>query len=378
MEVLQDMGAFYQEAFGAEDCSSSAMKRAVDKWFALYYGTESSAGLDHCLRLPYTVVRKLLRGVFAEYAAKGGDSRTQAVLDALPYGEAMELALIGGECYLKPVYQGRWQWRTVPRGSILVFARDHHGEPIDVGLTEKSALGRQHFTLLERRSLDEKGLLTVTNRLFRSGSAQSLGREVPLKLHPAYAGLPQRYVYPVALGSVGLVRVKTPMLNCVDGSREGVSVYAAAVELMEAIAENEAQLKGEFRKGQSRLVVSRDLLDRGQLNDDLFVALDESPDAVGITIFSPELRQRAYLERQQAYLRAVENVIGLKRGLLSEVEAVDRTATEITSSEGEYMTTLMELRRMWEQAASRAVGLCAALEQIRAGEVSFQWGDGVL
>lgn len=378
LEVLQDTGGFYQEAFGAADCGSSAMKKAIAQWFALYYGTDRTPGRDHGLRLPYTVVRKLVRGIFAEYAPRSGDSRTQAILQSLPAREAMELALIGGECYLKPVFQGTWQWRTVPRGSILVFDRDFTGMPTDVGLTEKSRLGRQHFTLLERRTLDAQGQLTVTNRLFRSASDAQLGREVRLKAHPAYENLPERYVCPLELGSVGLVRLRMPMANCVDGSPEGVSVYAAAVPLLDAIAENEFQLKGEFRKGQSRLVVSRDLLDRGQLADDLFVALDEAPEQVGITVFAPELRQRAYLERQQAYLRMMENIIGLKRGLLSEVEAADRTATEITSSEGEYMTTLLELRRAWDQAAREAVALWAAMEQTSPGSVDIQWGDGIV
>ena len=370
MELLQDIG--FSQAFGAEDCSSSAMKRAVAKWFSLYYG--DGDGGDHCLRLPYTIVRKLARAVFSEYSpqSQGG------ILEAIPAREALESALIGGESYLKPVYENGWQWRTVNRSDIRIFARDPMGEPVDVGLTERSSVGRQHFTLLERRALDEKGILTITNRLFRSASAFSLGREVPLGAHPGYRDLPARYTYPYAMGSVGLVRVKTPMTNCVDGSREGVSVYAAAVALIDAIAENEEQLRGEFRKGQSRLVVSRDMLSRGQLRDDIFVGLDESPDTVGITVFSPALREQSYLNRQQAYLRAVENVIGLKRGLLSQVEAVDRTATEITSSEGEYMTTVMELQRMWEGVCRRAMVLCASLSGMAAGEHSVSWGDGIV
>ena len=65
------------------------------------------------------------------------------------------------------------------------------------------------------------------------------------------------------------------------------------------------------------------------MKDSLFVALDESPDALGITVFSPELREQSYLNRQQAYLRALENTVGLKRGILSQVEAVDRTAAVV-------------------------------------------------
>lgn len=342
------------------------MKRAVGSWFDLYYDRSALT------QLPYTIVRKLVCSVFAEYEASG------AALQTLPARSALELALIGGECFLKPVHlEGRWQWRVIPRGSILVFGRDWHGEPTDVGLMEKTLHGRFYYTLLERRRVSAKGLLTVTNRLFRSASRNELGREVSLSQQPLYEGLPQRYTYPQSLGGVGLVRLRLPMANCIDGSREGVSIFATAMPLISAVEENEKLLQEEFRRGQSRLVVSRDLLRDGRLQDDLFVGLDESPDTMGITLFSPELRTQSFLERQQSYLKLLENVIGLKRGLLSQVEAVDRTATEVTSSEGEYLTLILELRRCFEAAAVKCAALVGALDGT-AQEAAIQWGDNVV
>jgi len=359
MELLQDSGGLYAEAFGASDGSSPKMKRGILQWLGLYYGQEQK------LQIPYTIVRKLTSGVFCEYDAPG--------LSCLPEREALELALICGESFLKPVPGG---WKPVSRGSILIFQRDMWGEPTDVGLMEKTQVGRHKFTLLERRTLALDGTLTIENRLFRS-QGSGLGREVSLKSVPAYRELPGRYVYPMPMDSVGLVRLKMPMTNCIDGSCEGVSVYAPAANLIAALEENEQQLCGEFRNGQSRLVVSRDLLDAGQLKDTVFVALDESPETVGITVFSPELRQKSYLERQQAYLRSVENIIGLRRGLLSQVEEVDRTATEITCSEGDYMATLTALRQVWQQAAQKASHL---QEQLTGSgfDTTISWGDGVL
>ena len=370
MDFLQDLRG-YRGAFGASDGASDKMKQAIGSWFAGYYDTG-------CLALPYTIVRKLTRGILAEYETACDDPQLAAVLASLPAREALQLALVGGECYLKPILGDVPRWQVVARPDIWVFRRDIHGEPVDVGMAEESVLGNWHYTLLERRTVDGAGNLTICNRLFRSASRGALGREVSLKAHPMYADLPARYVFPQKLEGVGLVRLRTPMINCVDGSGEGVSIYAAAMELIRAAEENETQLQQEFRNGQSRLVVSRDLLDRGQLKSDLFVALDDSPDAVGITVFAPQLREQSYLNRQQSYLRAVENVIGLKRGLLSQVEAVDRTATEITSSEGEYMVTLQELRLMWEQTAREAVALWSALTGMQAAPVEIRWGDGVV
>ena len=152
MELLQDIGHRYQDAFGAEDGSSLAMRRGILRWLGLYFGDR-----EDLLRLPYTIVRKLSRAALCEYEAQGFARK-------LPAREALELAMMGGECYLRPGDKG---WQAVSRGSILVFGRDPQGEPTDVGLIEKSQLGRQFFTLLERRTLD-KGLVTVRHRLFRA------------------------------------------------------------------------------------------------------------------------------------------------------------------------------------------------------------------
>lgn len=354
-----DLERLVIRTLGYGECGSGAMRTAVREWYRLYFEQAGREGYEPCLRLPYTIVRKLVSAVFAEYGGFGE-------LDGLER-EAVSHALIGGECYLKPLEKG---WAVVPRTNLLVLGRDAAGEPVEAVLAEKSVYGGKEYLLMERR-LRCAGSLEVENRLFRED------RQVKLSEHPAYGALQERFFYP-GVDSVGLVRVKTPMANCIDGSREGVSVYAPAVGLIHRIAENEGQLVEEFRNGQSRLVVSRDMLRGGQLVDSTFIALDEDPDRVGITVFSPELREQSYLARQQAYLRAVENVVGLKRGLLSQVEAVDRTATEITSSEGDFAATIRDFQKMWEDAAVRAAALRASLEGKEAEQVRIEWGDGVM
>ena len=80
-------------------------------------------------------------------------------------------------------------------------------------------------------------MLTIENRLFRSSDERSLGTQVVLSEHPGYAGLQEQYRFEVPLDGIGLVRMKTPMLNCVDGSLDGVSVYAAVTGLIRNIDE---------------------------------------------------------------------------------------------------------------------------------------------
>lgn len=381
----------YEEAFGAGDQTTRQMRNAISQWFQLYYGTQTKG--DPCQRLAYTIVNKLVRTIFGEYQVSAEHPALRAMLMELNEAsrQAVEMSLVGGECYLKPCLgEAGISFALIPRTNVLVFGRDAGGRITDMGTVEQSVRGKFYYTLLERRSVDEQGYLTIQNKLFRSGNSQSIGMQVNLTEHPAYEQLPEQYRYETPIGSVGLVQIRTPMLNCVDGSADGVSVYAAAVELIARIDENEEQFRGEFTRGQSRIIASRDLLKddgSGSLNltDHLFVGLDEDPEQVGITVFSPQLRHTSYLERKKEYLRNVESMIGLKRGMLSDTNLDNRTATEISASAGDFNLTIIDFQRMWEKAVRDAVALCRVLAGIygvdmpaEPGNVNIDWGNGVL
>lgn len=385
----------YEDAFQAKDCTSQAMRDAIKEWSRLYYQREPTEDSDPCKRIAYVVVNKLTKTVFGEYAATSTNEFAQAVLDAAGTvkQKAMQQALIGGEAWLKPLPgPGGFTFSVVRREDTLIFGRDGQGAPTDIGAAEYAVEGRNWYTLLERRTVDARGLLTIRNILYRSEMPDTLGQRVPLATLARYETLPDEYTYREPLGGIGLVRLKTPMENCVDGSKDGVSVYAPAVGLIRNIDRNEALLNGEFDRGQSRIIASSDLLRKGRdgrrrLQDKLFVGIDDDPEAVGLTIFSPALREQSFLARNQSYLRAAESIIGLKRGLLSEVETEERTATEITSSAGDYNLTIINFQRMWEEAVRETVRLCGVLGRMyhvpgahepTEDAVSVDWGNGIL
>lgn len=382
----------YEEAFGAADQTTGAMRKAIGQWFALYYGKTDDKS-DPCQRVAYTVVSKLVRTVFGEYQVTSDEPFVGEILKKLNdvARQAVELSLVGGECYVKPCLgKTGFFFTLIPRNNVLIFGRDASGKVTDMGTVERSVQGKYYYTLLERRRVDADGFLTIENKLFRSQNRENLGSQVSLSECSRYKQLFSGYRYEKPVHSVGLVQVKCPILNCVDGSADGVSVYAPAVGLIANIDENEAQLRGEFNRGQSRIIASRDMLKTDALGnklleDTLFVGLDEDPEQVGITVFSPQLRHQSYLERKQEYLRNVESVVGLKRGMLSDANVDDRTATEISSSAGDYNLTVMDFQRMWEQAVCQAVQLCCTLAELyRIGQkpenpsFSIDWGNGIL
>ena len=378
----------YEEAFGCYDVTSKQMRQAIGDWYKLYYGQRQSAEAEPCQRIAYTVVSKLVRAVFGEYKVSSTREAVRKVLDRVneQAKSAMELAMVGGSCFIKPCPgPDGFSFALIGRANVLIFGRDEQGRITDLGTVERSIQGKYYYTLLERRQVDEKGYLTITNKLFRSLNAQSLGVQISLEEYP-HGVLAEYYRYEEPVWSVGLAELKMPMLNCVDGSADGISIYGPAVELISLVDENEAQLRGEFQRGQSRVFASADLLKGDQgLQDHLFVGLDDDPESVGITVFSPQLRYQAYLERKQEYLRNVESIVGLKRGMLSDANAEERTATEITSSAGDFNLTVIDLQRAWEKTLNQLMGLCAWLGRVYGlgnvpehGQFSIDWGNGVL
>lgn len=378
----------YEKTFGVWDRTTTTMRKAIDRWFSMYYDATEDKTADTCQRIPYTVVNKLVKAVFGEYQASSGTPFGQAVLRSLDEKKrlALQLALVGGACYIKPCPAAAGiSFTLVPRNQALIFGRDGDGNITDMGLVEKQIQDNYYYTLLERRRVDVGGFLTISYRLFRSRDGQSLGTEIPLKNAPAYAHLAERYCFEKPIGSIGLVEMKLPILNCVDGSYDGVSVYAAAEGLIHNINRNEAQMNGEFSRGESRIIASKDLLDGAMgLQDHLFVGLDEDPERVGLTIFSPALREKSYLERKQEYLRNVESIIGLKRGMLADANELDRTATEISSSTAEFSLTVLEFQVMWQQTLEKVLALCEILAELyglpacHIGEIAVDWGNGTL
>jgi A118 family predicted phage portal protein len=372
------------------------MQDAVSLWFSLYFDRPATPESDPCQRIAYTIVSKLTKACFSEYVASSDDDFEQVIIDALDHVRqtAMQCLQVGGEAWLKP-YPTRdgIGMSVIRRDNALVFGRDANGVPCDVGTIEQTDESGHTYSLLERRTVDGDGLLTITNRLYRSDNRYSLGSPVPLSTLPQYEGLEPTYTYPAPLGGIGLVYLRMPTENTVDGSPDGVSVYAPAVGLIRNIDHNEALLNIEFDNGRSRVFVSDDLTQRDErtgrrtFDASLFHYIDGDPDEHAPLIFSPALREQSFLARKTEYLRAVENVIGLKRGTLSQVEAVERTATEITSSEGEYALTITDLQNVWTRALLDALTLCGRIgtlygvpgaHEIADPTPAIDYGNGVL
>ncbi|MEG1752729.1 MAG: hypothetical protein RR234_02340, partial [Christensenella sp.] len=219
--------------FGQNDITTPEMKVAIKEWFALYFEHAITKTANPCQRLPYTIVNKLCKTVFSEYNSSifgvqksvknAWQDKNRSALDTIKK-DILQWTLIGGGCLIKPIPSSNdFSFKCIRRDHYLVFARNEKGQITSIGTAEVITNGGYIYTLLERRTLDERGYLTIENKLFESKSLYELGRAVKLENISAFAHLLPVVTYAKPFNSIGFVEVKTPMANCVDGSPDGIS-----------------------------------------------------------------------------------------------------------------------------------------------------------
>ena len=57
----------------------------------------------------------------------------------------------------------------------------------------------------------------------------------------------------------------------------------------------------------------------------------------------------------------IENQIGLKRGMLSDAQEVEKTAFEVASTAGDYNLSLLDLQQVWFDGVREYLTLCDTL-----------------
>ena len=396
------------ECFGQPDVTSQEMRDAINAWRDTYLKREGDKASDPCMRMAYVIAHKLQKGVFAEYSsdildkektAKGKwMDRNLSQLDLIR-DSILQWMLIGGECWVKPVPRPGPDGSTifapllVHRTDAVILAREPDGRVTSIVTAEHTARGSQYYTLLERRTVDANGYLTIENKLYASFDRGTLGIRTALSKLDRYAQLPDLYTYPVPVGGVGMTPLRVPLANCVDGSMDAISIYEPAMGLIRNIDQNEKQLNDEFELARHRLIAPAEMLKTGRdgrrtLDDSVFVALKDIHSDLAPTAFTPQLRDEPYERREQKYLRAIENQIGLKRGMLSDAQEVEKTAFEVASTAGDYNLSLLDLQQVWFDGVREYLTLCDTLGKMyrycdqSAWDVTEQlaitWGNGVL
>lgn len=141
---------------------------------------------------------------------------------------------------------------------------------------------------------------------------------------------------------------KMPLANNKDStSNLGVSVYSKAVDTIKEVDRQYNKILWEYDGTELAIDVALDMIKNDELPQGkkrIFRKLDtENEDFYNV--FNPDIRDESLYNGINKLLQSVEFKVGLAYGTLSDVQTVEKTATEIISSKQRSYSTVADIQK---------------------------------
>ena len=335
-----------KELFGQDIAISQEMITAIEKWGSMYRG--QAPWVDEqvdSLQIEQGICREFanvcLNEMESSISIEPLDKIYQSAVRDL--NENLQSGLALGSFCIKPLGEDKVEYIMQERFIPLKF--DARGRLTRVAFVDvKKVADYDYFIRFEVHTWEKTKVLNIQNLAYRSGDLVSIGRSVPLNMVPEWAELPDNISYAgVEHPDFGYYR--NPIKNEVDGSPCGVSVYHSAIKLIEKTDIQFGRLDWEFESGERVVHVDvtamqpspalgpdgKTRYEMPKLNKRLYRGLNLTGGSNGEELYkeySPELRDQNIINGLNSYLRRVEFNVCLSYGDLSDVNDVDKTATE--------------------------------------------------
>lgn len=239
-----------------------------------------------------------------------------------------------------------------------------------------------YYTLLEFHEWQD-GNYVITNELYRSDSADSVGVQVPLSSIEEYADTQETATL------TGLVKplfafFKTPGANNkMLESPLGLGLIDNAKSTVDAINRTHDEFIWDVRSGKRRMVVPKSWLKRPNANsrrrdtethppmfdpdETVYQAMYGDDSDIGFHDMSVAIRVEQYSSTMEFFLHEFENEIGLSQGTFTQSVSGIQTATEVVSNNSMTYQTRSSYLTIVEKTIAQLVD--AILELAQCGEL---------
>lgn len=392
----------------AADYTYSSMANAIEKWLAMYYDNPSwiKKTHNHSLNIPASIAAEFARLVMVEFdveisgSPKADFLNTQFKRLAANLQINLEKGLSVGGIVFKPY---------VSSGIILTdcviqdeFIPIEFFDDICVGAVfiNKITKGDRYYWQLEKQRYD---FATKTHasesRFFVSTAPDKLGKEIEASEYPLPV-MKEFTIYNCDMPLFAFWRV--PLANTVEkDSPLGISVYARAVRNIKEADKQWDRFLWEFEGGELAVDASDFALRQAPVQDSegnnvkqempktkdrLFRRINarKQDNSAFYQVFAPTLRDNSYANGLNRILRAIEWIVGLAYGTLSDPQNVDKTAEEIKASKQRSYTFVSNMQRSLQTALEHYIyaldKYATVCNLTPAGDyhIKWNWGDGVL
>lgn len=289
---------------------------------------------------------------------------------------------------------GKLRIKFIYPGDFLIRNYDLSGEILDVSFFTILQKGYDYFVLEERQTFDDtRRELKITNTAYKNSQFparfkwNNLSQIINLTDVAEWKDILPEITFKGVNGTL-VGYYKPAMANNTDiysfyGACPLVRA-AAAIRRADIVYNN---LDWEIEKTAARLFADRRLL-LGEPEippefGEYFIKLLGAESKNLFEIFSPDIRDRSYLNVFNTHLRQIENIVGLAHGTLSLNETITRTATEIAFSRQRTYATAVDNQKSLEYCVRRlayavSVWLAPTARIQDDLELSFDFDDSIV
>lgn len=333
----------FKNILGKDVALTQAMIDAINDWKNMLSGKA-----DWCES--YVESLRLEEGICREFADAALVEMEMQILNneqldktlkkaAVDLNKKMQNGLALGSLVLRPLGPDKFEYITADK--MIPISFDDDGKPNDIAFLSVKRVGENNYYFRLERHYFTNGNLTIENNCYHSQSRSDIGQRCELENVPEWANIqPGPIIYP-GMTQMDFGYYQNPVENKIDESGCGVSIYESAIGLIRKADRQAARLDWEYESGERAIHVDERALKHSKgktylpkLSNRLYrgLNLDDGKDKELFKEYSPQMRDEAYKRGLEECKREIEFHVGLAYGDLSDVQNVEKTATEVLTS----------------------------------------------
>ncbi|MFR8618080.1 MAG: phage capsid protein [Anaerostipes hadrus] len=333
----------FKNILGKDVALTQAMIDAINDWKNMLSGKA-----DWCES--YVESLRLEEGICREFADAALVEMEMQILNneqldktlkkaAVDLNKKMQNGLALGSLVLRPLGPDKFEYITADK--MIPISFDDDGKPNDIAFLSVKRVGENNYYFRLERHYFTNGNLTIENNCYHSQSRSDIGQRCELENVPEWANIqPGPIIYP-GMTQMDFGYYQNPVENKIDESGCGVSIYESAIGLIRKADRQAARLDWEYESGERAIHVDERALKHSKgktylpkLSNRLYrgLNLDDGKDKELFKEYSPQMRDEAYKRGLEECKREIEFNVGLAYGDLSDVQNVEKTATEVLTS----------------------------------------------
>lgn len=385
-----------KDATGVEVAISEEMSNAIGLWGAMY--EDKAPWVDNnkikSLNLSAAIASEMARLVTLEMESEitGGkraeylNSQYKKVIEDIR--RVTEYACSKGGLIFKPYIDGDSIAVDYVQADLFFPTKyDSSGNITGCIFVERKRHGDVIYTRLEHHDLQDTGYY-ISNKAYKNAiNDGTIGTRIPLTAVDEWKDL-EPEVLLTNIDKPLFSYFKIPIANTIDTrSPLGVSVYARAVSLIEQADRQYSRTLWEYEGGELAINAAVDLFKaNGEVpegKERLFAMLDTDQEDF-FEEWAPTLRDESFFNGLNKLLQRIEFNCGLAYGTLSDVQMVDKTATEVKASKQRTYSTVQDIQKSLEHALEglvEAMDIWATLGKLSPVgdyDISFEWDDSLV